>query len=172
MRWLLAAPAPPGTIQPEPFPGTGGPGETELRQLPPPVAGKTVNVSVRAGRVFVRIPPSRRFVELTDARQIPVGATLDTRRGRVNLLSAADRKGATQLAWFYDGVFKVGQTRRLATDHEPHDGRADRALPALRPRELVPGAQEDAQAVGRGPGHASARPAGSARRRSAAPAGS
>ena len=110
VRWLLAAPAPPGTIQPEPFPGTGGPGETELRQLPPPVAGKTVNVSVRAGRVFVRIPPSRRFVELTDARQIPVGATLDTRRGRVNLLSAADRQGATQLAWFYEGVFKVGQT--------------------------------------------------------------
>jgi hypothetical protein len=110
VRWLLAAAAPPGTVMPPAFPGTGGPGETALRQLPPPVPGRTVNVSVRAGRVFVRIPPSRRFVELTDARQIPVGATLDTRRGRVNLLSAADRQGTTQLAWFYQGVFKVGQT--------------------------------------------------------------
>ena len=43
--------------------------------------------------------------------QIPVGATIDARKGRVNLVSAADRQGTPQLAWFYDGVFKVGQTR-------------------------------------------------------------
>jgi hypothetical protein len=110
VRWLLASAAPPGTVSPPPLPTTGGPGEEALRQLPPPEAGKTVNVSVRAGRVFVRIPPSRRFVALTDARQIPVGATIDTRRGRVNLVSAADRQGTQQLAWFYEGVFKVGQT--------------------------------------------------------------
>jgi hypothetical protein len=111
VTWLLAAPAPPGTVSPPPLEGaTGGPGEAEIRQLPPPEPGKTVNVSVRAGRVFVRIPPSRRFVELKDARQIPVGATIDTRRGRVNLVSAADRQGTTQLAWFYSGIFKVGQS--------------------------------------------------------------
>jgi hypothetical protein len=146
VRWLLAAPAPPGTVTPPAVPGTGGPGETELRQLPPPVPGRTVNVSVRAGRVLVRIPPSRRFVELTDARQIPVGATLDTRRGRVNLLSAADRQGNTQLAWFYQGVFKVGQTRgsqpvtNLAlaerTARCPRSGRASAAQARKRTRKL------------------------------------
>jgi hypothetical protein len=146
VRWLLAAPAPPGTVMPPPFPGTGGPGEEGLAQLPPPVPGRTVNVSVRAGRVFVRIPPSRRFVELKDPRQIPVGATLDTRRGRVNLLSAADRQGNTQLAWFYQGVFKVGQTRgsqpitnlSLAeqTARCPRSGRASASQARKRTRKL------------------------------------
>jgi hypothetical protein len=42
-RWLLAAPAPPGTISPGG--GTGADG------LPPPVAGKTVNLKVKSGKV-------------------------------------------------------------------------------------------------------------------------
>jgi hypothetical protein len=110
VKWLLAAPAPPGTVQPPPSPLGEGPGEQEIAQLPPPEPGKTVNVSVRRGTVLVRIPPSRRFVRLTDARQIPVGAVINTLRGRVNLVSAADRSGTTQLAWFYSGIFRVGQT--------------------------------------------------------------
>jgi hypothetical protein len=110
VKWLLAAQAPPGTVQPPPSPLGDGPGEQEIAQLPPPVPGRTVNISVRQGIVTVRIPPSRRFVRLTDARQIPVGATIDTRRGRVNLVSAADRSGTTQLAWFYSGIFRIGQT--------------------------------------------------------------
>lgn len=103
VRWLLAAPAPPGTVSPTPDGAQGG-------VLPPPVVGKTVNAGVRRGRVFYRIPPSKRFIELKAGQQLPVGAIFDTTRGRVNL-TVADGRGGTSLAWFYDGIFKVAQTR-------------------------------------------------------------
>jgi hypothetical protein len=113
VRWLLDAPAPPGTVTPSAPGGNGNPGAAApvIEQLPPPVTGKTVNVSVRKGRIFIRIPPSKKFVELKGALQIPLGAIVDARRGRVNLVSTTGTGTQTQLAWFYDGVFKVGQTR-------------------------------------------------------------
>jgi hypothetical protein len=113
VRWLLASPAPPGTVTPAAPGGNGNPGAAAplIEQLPPPVTGKTVNVSVRKGRIFIKIPPSKKFVELKGALQIPVGATIDATRGRVNLVSTTGTGDQTQLAWFYDGIFKVGQTR-------------------------------------------------------------
>ena len=36
---------------------------------------------------------------------------IDTRRGRVTLISAANDRGGVQHAWFYEGIFKVSQTR-------------------------------------------------------------
>jgi CSLREA domain-containing protein len=74
--------------------------------LPPPEAGKTVNVSEARGRVRVKLPGSDEFFELEDAQQVPVGSTFDTSKGRVNLQAAG-----SQRAWFYQGVFKLGQTR-------------------------------------------------------------
>jgi hypothetical protein len=79
-------------------------------QLPPPVAGKTVNAAVRAGKVRFRLPGTSAFVELTDPQQLPIGTTFDTTAGRVTLTSARDTAGATQHAWFYEGAFTVGQT--------------------------------------------------------------
>ena len=113
VRWLLAAPAPPGTVTPSAPGGNGNPGAAApvIEQLPPPVTGKTVNVSVRKGRIFIKIPPSKKFIELKGAMQIPVGATIDATKGRVNLVSTTGTGAETQLAWFYDGIFKIGQTR-------------------------------------------------------------
>jgi hypothetical protein len=74
-------------------------------QLPPPVAGKTVNAFVARGTVRIRRPGSRGFVELGPGEQIPVGTTVDTLKGRVTLVAAGD-----QTADFYAGVFKLGQT--------------------------------------------------------------
>ena len=79
-------------------------------QLPPPVAGKTVNAAVIAGKVRFQLPGTSAFVELTDPQQLPIGTTFDTTAGRVNLTSASDTKGATQHAWFYEGTFTLGQT--------------------------------------------------------------
>jgi hypothetical protein len=79
-------------------------------QLSPPVAGKTVNAAVRAGKVRFRLPGTSAFVALTDPQQLPIGTTFDTTAGRVTLTSASDTKGATQHAWFYEGAFTVGQT--------------------------------------------------------------
>jgi hypothetical protein len=79
-------------------------------QLPPPVAGQTVNAAVIAGKVRFKVPGTSAFVELTDPQQLPIGTTFDTTAGRVNLTSASDTKGATQHAWFYEGTFTLGQT--------------------------------------------------------------
>jgi hypothetical protein len=79
-------------------------------QLPPPVAGQTVNAQVIAGKVRYRLPGTTSFVALTDAQQVPIGTTFDTTAGRVALTSASDTKAATQDAWFYEGTFTLGQT--------------------------------------------------------------
>jgi hypothetical protein len=73
-------------------------------QLPPPQAGETVNVSRARGTVKIKIPGSSEFFELEDGQQVPVGSTFDTAKGRVNLQAAG-----SQRAWFYQGVFKLGQ---------------------------------------------------------------
>lgn len=79
--------------------------------LPAPTAGKTVNARVVKGTVRIKRRGSRKFVRLTDARQIPVGSTIDTKRGTVEITSAADLNGTTQTGQFYKGVFVVAQTR-------------------------------------------------------------
>ena len=149
----------------------GGPGERSSSSCRRPSPGKTVNVSVRKGRIFVRIPPSKNFVELTDPTQIPVGATIDTRKGRVNLVSAADQQGTPQLAWFYDGVFKIGQTGGAQADHRPHARRGARALPAEPAARVLRRGRRPASCGARARAR-SARPASSARRPSAARSGS
>ena len=53
-----------------------------------------------------------RFVPLTEARQIPVGSFLDTRRGTVRLQSARDRRGTRQQGDFGSGLFQVLQSRK------------------------------------------------------------
>lgn len=88
-----------------PLAGTVGP-----TPPPPPVAGRSVNVAVVSGTVRVRLRGTSRFVDLRQARQIPVGSELDTTRGRVRLTSAAAAR-RTQSGIFYDGRFVVGQRR-------------------------------------------------------------
>jgi hypothetical protein len=78
--------------------------------LPPPVAGKTVNAQVIAGKVRYKLPGTNAFVALTDPQQLPIGTTFDTTAGRVTLTSASDTMGATQHAWFYEGTFTLGQS--------------------------------------------------------------
>jgi CSLREA domain-containing protein len=80
-------------------------------QLPPPVPGETVNVTLSRGTVLIKLPGSNEFFELQDGQQLPVGSTLDTTKGRVNLVAAANATGKTQKSWFYEGVFKVLQTK-------------------------------------------------------------
>jgi hypothetical protein len=66
------------------------------------------------GTVKVRLPGTNRFVVLDDDQQIPVGTVIDTTNGRVTLVAAADRSGGTATAAFYDGVFRIGQTKGAA----------------------------------------------------------
>ncbi len=107
-RWLLDAPAPPGTVSP---PSSGGGAPIGPDGLPLPVAGKNVNLKVKAGTVRFKLPGHKHFVKLVNPKQVPLGTIIDTTHGRVTLTSAADTGGNTQHAWFYRGIFKVGQTK-------------------------------------------------------------
>ena len=87
----------------------------------PPGPGKTFDARVVSGDVFIKYPPGtgpraavtplKGFVPLQGAANVPMGAQLDTRKGRVAVTSAHDTSGrAAQTADFYDGVFQVKQS--------------------------------------------------------------
>jgi hypothetical protein len=80
-------------------------------QLPPPVAGETVNASLSRGTVKVKVPGSSDFFVLQDGQQLPMGTTFDTTRGRVNIRADQGHGVANKKAWFYEGIFKVNQTK-------------------------------------------------------------
>ena len=74
-----------------------------------------------SGEVFVKLPagsasasqtkPPKGFVRLEGAQTIPVGATLDTKRGRVKVRSAANTGRKLQTGQFFRGRFQIRQTR-------------------------------------------------------------
>ena len=118
------APPPPPPVCCAPPPPVPGP--VRLADLPDPVQGRVTNVApVGRGPVFVGIPARLagagrartsqkgvRFVPLREARQIPVGSFLDTRKGKVRLQSARDRRGTRQQGDFGSGLFQVLQSRK------------------------------------------------------------
>ncbi|HWX45931.1 MAG TPA: choice-of-anchor Q domain-containing protein [Solirubrobacteraceae bacterium] len=66
------------------------------------------------GQAFAALTKGLRFIPLTEARQIPVGSTLDTTAGVVSITTAttASRKGKLQSGDFGAGIFKLLQQRR------------------------------------------------------------
>jgi hypothetical protein len=112
VRWLLASPPPPGTVTPPPLEeDQDWPVFSRNGVLPPPSIGKTVNAMVRSGKVRVKVPGSNRYVDVAEGVQVPVGSIFDTRKGRLELMSASNSRGGTQSALFYSGIFKVTQRR-------------------------------------------------------------
>jgi hypothetical protein len=107
--WGLAVE--PDAAQPPPPPPPPPPGEQPPGELPSPVRGVSANVRPVSGIGLVQLPGTRTFVPLTDARQIPIGSILDTRRGRVRLTTATTG-GATQSGDFSKGLFQMLQSRR------------------------------------------------------------
>jgi hypothetical protein len=75
-----------------------------------PVFHKSVVVRAVSGKVRVRRPGSNDFVEVSGSEGIPLGSTVDTLAGVVELTSVPKAGGAPQSARFYEGVFKVTQT--------------------------------------------------------------
>jgi hypothetical protein len=78
---------------------------------PTPVPGTTVVVREVKGKVRVRRPRSNEFVDLDGTAGIPVGSTVDTKQGTVQLTSQPKKGAKPQSANFFDGVFKIGQTK-------------------------------------------------------------
>lgn len=112
--------------------------------VPPPVMGESVVVQPARGVVRIRPRGSRRYARLAKARNVPVGSTIDTKKGRVSLTSAKDARGGVQAAVFHSGLFTVKQkkSRRPVTEVVlrgpvavcPRPGEASRA--ASRRRRL------------------------------------
>jgi DNA-binding beta-propeller fold protein YncE len=100
---VAAPPPPPATI---------------LAQEPVPDLGQSLVAEPLSGTVRVRVAGSGRFVPLQSVRELPLGSTLDTRRGRVEVATERRRRGRFQRGVFYGGLFKVRQraATRFMTD--------------------------------------------------------
>jgi hypothetical protein len=99
-----------------------------LADLPPPVLGRVANVEPVKGTVLVAVPVSAarsasvgeaiasqkglKFVPLAEARQVPVGSFLDTRKGTVRLQAAATGAAKPYLGSFDGGLFQMRQSRK------------------------------------------------------------
>ena len=105
--------------------------------LPAPVLGKTVNIEPVSGVVYVKLPAGTThglfasglalaspllaalpassrgvgFIPLTEARQVPVGSTLDTSAGVARLTTATASAGKVQFGELGAGVFTILQSR-------------------------------------------------------------
>jgi hypothetical protein len=111
----------------------------------PPIPGRSFDARVISGDVFIKYPPGagpraavkplKGFVALKGAANVPMGAQLDTRKGRVAVTSAADSAGSnTQTAEFYDGVFVVRQATPKKKPAKPAALITDMTLKAEPPR--------------------------------------
>jgi hypothetical protein len=121
----------------------------------PPVRGRTFDASPVSGLVYVRIPGAGEPVQpLTDARQLPVGTTLDTRHGVVRVTSATTRARRTASGSFSGATVTLGQTRTGAAVPELQFVRASTArkvcaTPAGQARPETALAQLHAAVTGR-----------------------
>ena len=75
-----------------------------------PKLRKNVNLEPEGGTVKIKKPGKKRFTVIKEGEQVPVGTIVDTRNGRVTLIAAAS-KTTTATAQFFDGLFKIGQTK-------------------------------------------------------------
>ena len=87
---------------------------------PPPVLGQKINVKPVSGRVFILV--GTKLVPLTDAQQIPSGATLDTRAGSLQLTTAATKGHKRETGTFGGAIFKLTQARSGLTNLKLAEG--------------------------------------------------
>lgn len=104
---LKAPSVTPKPPDPGPSPKTGPAPILFLAPPPAPENGETVVVAPKAGTVFVTLPNGKKE-KLKEGQTIPVGAIVDATRGKV-VLTSVNRKGETQTAVFFGGVFLVQQ---------------------------------------------------------------
>jgi Regulator of chromosome condensation (RCC1) repeat/Putative Ig domain len=76
---------------------------------PPPIAGESVNLDPAAGVVRTKCPGNQDFSRIETAVQIPLSCLVDARNGTVDLTASKGSSGATQSAFFWGGIFGVGQ---------------------------------------------------------------
>jgi hypothetical protein len=106
---------------------------------PKPETGKTVVIARASGTVEVKPRGRNSFVEVTSARAIPVGSTVDATGGKVKLTSTGNASGSKiQSSLFYGGSFVVTQKKAKSpvTDLELEGGSFGDCGAALRSADL------------------------------------
>jgi FG-GAP repeat len=78
--------------------------------VPPPVLGRTGNITSISGRVRFLLPGARHYVTLLGTQQIPYGTIVDATHGSVSV-TAALPNGRTETGRFFDGTFLLTQSR-------------------------------------------------------------
>jgi hypothetical protein len=104
--------------------GLGDACDLTVDPVPTPELGSVVVASVVSGTVTIALPPGSAraagagasqkgltFIPLQEARAIPVGSFLNTRRGTAQIISATNTAGGTQSGKFSRGLFQVLQSR-------------------------------------------------------------
>jgi hypothetical protein len=87
-------------------------GGQTVSSSPPPVLGETVGLARISGAVIVRYPGRRRrgqTLQLRGSAPLPVGSVIDSRRGRVRLVSSGRGKRRNR-GVFRSGTFRVKQS--------------------------------------------------------------
>ena len=138
--------------------------------LPPPALGKTVNVVPVSGKVLVALPSTAaasiatplqtafeslskglKFIPLTEARQVPVGSTLETTAGVARITTATSTVGKTQSGEFGAGIFKLLQNRKQKglTELNIVDNRSSKQVCATVGKKAAVAAKLSSKTLGR-----------------------
>jgi hypothetical protein len=134
----------------------------------PVVAGKIATIELVAGDVFVKLPPgatktafttglrvpfqSSGFLPLKGVAAVPMGSTLDTRKGEVALTAAINgqparsRKQLRREARFRAGIFQIKQARKRKKQ------KASKKIPPTATLVSAAGAERPCQPRGPGKG--------------------
>ena len=75
---------------------------------PTPVNGKALVAEPTQGTIKVKLPGSKKYVDLSTLTSIPSGSIVDATKGKVTITSV-NAAGEEQTATFYGGVFQVIQ---------------------------------------------------------------
>jgi hypothetical protein len=100
--------------------------------LPPPVSGHSASLIPVAGSVTVRLPGHGAFEALAEAKNVPVGTLVDTKRGHVELCRPTAKGGQKQCAEFNSGEFRIEEKPGAPTEHLALVGGAFSGCPASR----------------------------------------
>ncbi len=76
---------------------------------PEPQLAHSIVASRARGGVRVKARGQKKFMTLSDPAAIPVGSTIDARKGHVVIASAVDAAGTLQTGTFHGGLFRIRQ---------------------------------------------------------------
>ena len=76
---------------------------------------QTVVAKPVSGTVRVRRPGTNQFIELAAGAAIPLGSTVDTRKGTVEIASVPKAGAPPDKATFKDGIFRITQSRGITS---------------------------------------------------------